>query len=199
MTRILVATRNPGKLREFEEALAPEGIEIVGLDALADAPIVRETGSSFDENARIKAEACSARTDLPVLADDSGLEVDALGGEPGVRSARYGGEGLDDAGRCRLVIDKLAGVPRERRRARFRCALALARGGRTIADFEGTVEGFILEEPRGENGFGYDPIFFHEGAGRTFAELSRAEKRALSHRGRALDGVRRYWRYLSGR
>ena len=194
MTRVLVATRNPGKLREFEEALAAEGIEVVGLDALADPPVVEETGATFEENARIKAEACSARTDLPVLADDSGLEVEALGGEPGVRSARHGGGGLDDAGRCLVVLEQLAGVPPERRRARFRCAIALARAGRTVAVFEGTVEGRILEEPRGENGFGYDPIFFHEDAGRSFAELSRPEKRSLSHRGRALDGVRRYWR-----
>ncbi len=208
MTRLVVATGNPGKLREFAAALSPAGIEVVGLDALSDRSPVEETGATFEQNARTKAEAYSLRTDLPVLADDSGLEVDALGGEPGVQSARYGGEParrrgepggesvLDDAGRCHLVLDRLRGVSPERRTARFRCVLAVARAGRTLAVFEGTVEGRILDAPRGSNGFGYDPIFFHEKAARTFAELSRAEKESLSHRGQAIrrllegDGLR---------
>jgi XTP/dITP diphosphohydrolase len=186
VTRLVVATLNAGKLREFAAAFSPAGIEVAGLDALDDRSPADETGATFEANARIKAEAYSLRTGLPVLADDSGLEVDALRGEPGVRSARYGEADLDDAGRCRLVLERLRGVPLTLRTARFRCALAVARAGRTLAVFEGAAEGRILDAPRGENGFGYDPIFFHEGAGRTFAELTRAEKKALSHRGQAI-------------
>ena len=186
MSRLLVATLNPGKLREFAASLSPAGIEVVGLEALDDLSPVEETGETFEENAKIKAEAYSLRSALPVLADDSGLEVDALQGEPGVRSARYGGAGLDDAGRCALVLERMRGVPPALRSARFRCVLAAARAGRTLAAFDGAVEGRILDAPRGENGFGYDPIFFHEGAGRSFAELTRAEKEALSHRGEAI-------------
>ncbi len=181
-----MATRNPGKLREFAAALAGSGIEVAGLDALDDPTPVEETGATFEENARIKAEGYSRRIAIPVLADDSGLEVDALGGEPGVLSARYGGEGLDDEGRCRLVLERLRGVPVEGRTARFRCALAVARAGQTLTVYEGAAEGRILEEPRGVGGFGYDPIFLDPVAGRTFAELSRAEKEARSHRGEAI-------------
>jgi XTP/dITP diphosphohydrolase len=186
VSRLVVATLNPGKLREFAAALAAAGIEVAGLESLDDHAAVEETGATFEENARIKAEGYSARTALPVVADDSGLEVDALDGEPGVRSARYGGEGLDDAGRCRLVLERLRGVPEVERTARFRCLLAVARAGRTLAIFDGAVEGRILAEPRGANGFGYDPIFFHPAAGRAFAELTRDEKAVLSHRGEAI-------------
>jgi XTP/dITP diphosphohydrolase len=194
LSRILVATANPGKLREFEAALAAAGIEAVGLAALSDPAPVEETGATFEENARIKAEAYSQRTDLPVLADDSGLEVDALNGEPGVLSARYGGPGLSDGDRVRVVVRKLAGVPKSQRAGRFRCVLAVARAGKVLGTFEGVVEGRILDEPRGKGGFGYDPIFFHEGVGWAFGELSLEEKQALSHRGKAirsfLDAVR---------
>ena len=192
MTRLLVASSNPGKLREIGQALAQAGIEVVGLEALADATPVEETGRTFEANARLKAEAFSLRTELPVLADDSGIEVDALGGVPGVASARFGGGRLDDAGRNRLLLARLreadAASP-ERRGARFRCVLAVARGGRTLATFEGVVEGRILDEPRGANGFGYDPLFFHPPSGRTTAEMSTAEKQAVSHRGRALAAL----------
>jgi XTP/dITP diphosphohydrolase len=186
MTRLLIATANPGKLQEFSVALASSGIEVIGLDVLEDRTPVEETGSTFEENARLKAEEYSKRTSLPVLADDSGLEVDALDGEPGVRSARYGGAGLDDVERCRLVLEKLRGVPPEKRGARFCCVLVVARAGRVLGTFEGQARGRILYEPRGKNGFGYDPVFFHEGAGKTFAELSRSAKEALSHRGEAI-------------
>ena len=184
--RIVVATANPGKLVEFAAALTPAGFEVVGLDALDDRTPVEETGDSFEANARLKAEGYSARTDLPVLADDSGLEVDALGGEPGVHSARYGGPDLDDRERYRLVLEKLKGVPDEQRTARFRCVLALARGGETIATFDGVVEGRITHEPRGDGGFGYDPVFFHPGIGKAFGEISRKDKEGLSHRGKAI-------------
>jgi len=184
--RIVLATGNPGKLAEFAAALEPVGFEVVGLDALDDRTPVKETGETFEENARLKAEGYSARTDLPVLADDSGLEVDALGGEPGVRSARYGGAGIDDRKRYELVLERLRGVAPEKRTARFRCVLALARAGRTVGIFEGVVEGRISDEPRGDGGFGYDPVFFHEGIGRTFGEIGREEKETLSHRGQAI-------------
>ncbi len=186
MRKLLVATSNPGKLREFARALEGAGIEVVGLEALDDPSEVPETGSTFEENARIKAEAYSRRTDLPVLADDSGLEVEALGGAPGVLSARLGGPGVSDEQRCRILLERLQDVPAERRRARFRCVLVLAQGGRAVASFEGVVEGRIAEEPRGRGGFGYDPVFFHEGVGRTFGELAPGEKEAVSHRGAAI-------------
>ncbi len=186
MKRLVVATGNPGKLREFRAALAREGVEVLGLDALARVPDVEETGSTFERNARLKAEAYSRETDLPVLAEDSGLEVDALGGEPGVLSARYGGPGLDDRGRVGLLLERLGDVPDERRTARFRCLLAAARHGRVLAVFEGSVEGRVGREPRGENGFGYDPVFIHEALGRTFAEIGGDDKERLSHRGQAI-------------
>jgi XTP/dITP diphosphohydrolase len=186
LTRLVVATANQGKLREFEAALAAAGIDVAGLDALGDSNPVDETGSTFEENAKLKAEQYSLRTKLPVVADDSGLEVDALGGAPGVHSARYGGEGYDDRGRNQLVLDRLAGVPDEKRTARFRCVLVVAREGRTLATFEGVVEGRILHEQRGTNGFGYDAVFFHEGIQRGFGEITLERKQALSHRGQAI-------------
>lgn len=186
MIRVVVATSNPGKIREFGAALAGTGIETSGLDSLADRSPVEETGSTFEENAKIKAEAYSLRTDLAVLAEDSGLEVDALGGEPGVLSARFGGPDLDDPGRCRLVLRRLEGIPDDARAARFHCVIAVARHGATLSTFHGVVEGHILRQARGTNGFGYDPIFFHPGIGRTFGEITREEKQSLSHRGRAI-------------
>ena len=191
MKRLLVATMNPGKVRELAAALAPSGIELFGLDHLDDRGEVEETGATFEENAKLKAEGYSLRTELPVVADDSGIEVDALGGEPGVRSARYGGAGLDDTDRYLKLLEALRGVPDERRTARFRCVLAVARAGRTLATFEGVVEGRILHEPRGENGFGYDPLFFHPESGRGFAELTTAEKQRYSHRGQAIAALLR--------
>jgi len=189
MKRLLVASSSAGKLRELGHALARSGIEVVGLETLPDPTPVEETSRTFEENARLKAEAFSSRTDLPVLADDSGIEVDALGGAPGVESARFGGPGLDDQARNRLLLRRLreAGAREpEQRTARFRCVLAVARAGRILATFDGVVEGRILEEPRGDNGFGYDPLFFHAPSGCTTAELSTAEKQAVSHRGRAI-------------
>jgi len=190
MKRLLVATLNSGKIREFAHALIPEGIEVVGLDSLGEVAPVEETGATFEENARLKAEAYSLHTDLPVLADDSGIEVDALDGAPGVQSARFGGPDLDDDGRNRLLVERLSDVTDpDRRAARFRCVLALARGGRTMATFDGVVEGRILDEPRGNNGFGYDPLFFHLPSGCTTAELSPSAKQAISHRGQAIAAL----------
>jgi XTP/dITP diphosphohydrolase len=186
MPALVVATGNAGKIRELSAALSPAGIEVLGLDALADRTPIEETGSTFEENARLKAEGYSRRTPHPVLADDSGLEVDALGNGPGVLSARYGGPTLSDPDRCREILRALADVPDGKRGAKFRCVLAVAREGRTLATYEGTVEGTILREMRGCNGFGYDPIFFHAPSGRAFAELTREEKDAVSHRGQAI-------------
>jgi XTP/dITP diphosphohydrolase len=188
MKRLLVATMNPGKIREIAQALDASGIEVFGLDHLGDVEDVEETGQTFEANARLKAEAYSLLTELPVLADDSGIEVDALGGDPGVRSARWGGPGLDDAGRCRLLLERIAEVAEpEKRGAQFRCVLALAAGGETLATFEGVVDGRLLTEPLGENGFGYDPIFFHPASGCTTAQLSTADKQRISHRGLAIE------------
>lgn len=190
MERLLVATLNPGKVREIARALTPAGIHIVGLDYLHDKTPVEETGSTFEENARLKAEGYSLRTELTVLADDSGLEVDALDGAPGVESARYGGPDLDDEGRNRLLVEALRGVSDPAKRtARFRCVLAVARRGRTLATFLGVIEGRILEEPRGSNGFGYDPLFFHPDSECTAAELTAVEKHRVSHRGQAIDAL----------
>jgi XTP/dITP diphosphohydrolase len=172
-----------------------------GLASLADYPglaLPAEGEASYAANALAKARAVAAATGLPTLADDSGLEVDALGGRPGVRSARYGGPGLTDAERCRRLLDELAGVPPERRTARFRAVIALvdpARGRE--ATVEGVAEGRILEAPRGAGGFGYDPVFSYPPLGATFAELPPEVKNRVSHRGQALArarGVLEGWR-----
>jgi XTP/dITP diphosphohydrolase len=183
---IVLATGNPGKIKECAAFLGPAGFTVLGLDALTDQTPVEETGDTFEANAKLKAEGYSLRTPHLLLADDSGLEVDALGGGPGVLSARYGGPDLTDPERCTAVLAALAGTPDDKRTARFRCVLALAKAGRTLATFDGVVEGTILRAPRGANGFGYDPIFFHAPSGCAFAELTREEKERVSHRGQAL-------------
>jgi XTP/dITP diphosphohydrolase len=190
MQRLLIATLNPGKVREFAAALAPTGIEIFGLDSLDDTTEVEETGATFEENARLKAEGYSLRTDMLVLADDSGLEVDALGKEPGVLSARYGGPGLDDEERNRHLLEQLRDTrDPEKRTGRFRCVLALAHAGQTLAVFPGAVEGRILEEAVGQGGFGYDPLFYHPESGCGFAELTTEQKQRVSHRGQAIASL----------
>jgi XTP/dITP diphosphohydrolase len=192
---VVAATANPGKLAELAAALEPAGIEVAGFDTLSDTTEVEETGTTFEDNARLKAEAYSLRTELPVVADDSGLEVDALDGAPGVYSARYGSPELTDVARCRVLLKALTDVPEPERTARFRCVLAVAKTGNVLATFEGAAEGTILTRPRGKGGFGYDPVFFHPGVGRAFGELTREEKEALSHRGEAIrrlvEAVRR--------
>lgn len=195
---ILVATSNAGKLRDFAGAAAPFGIAIAGIPHFSSLPEVVEDGATFEENARKKAESYSlAAPGELVLADDSGLEVDALGGAPGVRSARYGAEGpdtgegnapernADDEANNTRVLRELASVAAEQRGARFVCVLAAARDGQTLRIFRGAAEGIILEAPRGQNGFGYDPLFYFPQIGKTFAELSAEEKAHYSHRGEA--------------
>ena len=180
---LVVATRNPGKLEEMRELLGVTDWDVEELPA--DVPEYEETGSTFAENARGKALHASNFTDLPVLADDSGLEIDVLGGEPGVHSARYIDPTADQDKRNRAVLEKLQDVPPDQRAARFICHLVLAHRGRVIFETEGRCEGFITQEPRGTGGFGYDPIFRVQGLERTFAELTSEEKSARSHRGAA--------------
>ena len=190
MMKLLIATRNPGKVREYEKLLAGLPLELThpaqeGLDIE-----VAETGASFADNARLKATAYARASGLLTLADDSGLEVDALGGEPGIRSARYAGSGASDEERYRLLLEKLRGVPWEERTARFRCAIAVATPEGQIHTAEGTCEGIIAFEPREEHGFGYDPVFYFQEYGMTMAELPPDVKNKISHRARAAQGVR---------
>lgn len=189
MTELVVATRNPGKLREISHLLAGAGIAVVGLDGLPGLPEVVEDGATFADNAVKKAETIAALTGRACLADDSGLVVDALAGAPGVHSARYAGSQGDDAANNRRLLRELAGVPADRRQAAFCCVMALCRPGAPTALFTGRVTGRILTEPRGQGGFGYDPLFLVDGCDRTMAELPLDEKNRLSHRGQALRQV----------
>jgi XTP/dITP diphosphohydrolase len=186
---VLVSTRNAHKLVEIRQILGPS-FELLDLSCVPALGEVQETGTTFEENAALKALAASAHFDGWVLADDSGLEVDALGGAPGVRSARFSGEGATDVTNRALLLEKLATVPADQRSARFRCVIALARGGEVLAHFSGAVEGAIIQSEQGAGGFGYDPLFVPEGFGETFAELGAETKNRLSHRGRALAGLK---------
>jgi XTP/dITP diphosphohydrolase len=181
--RILLASTNRGKVVELRHILDQAGVEVIGLDDLATTEEI-ETGSTFTENALLKARYYQKRSGLPTMADDSGLEVDALGGAPGVHSARYGGASASDTDRVNRLLDALKDVPPERRGARFVCVAAFAWHGGDQT-FIGEALGTILTEPRGEDGFGYDPIFFYVPMGKTFAELTATEKAEVSHRGRA--------------
>jgi XTP/dITP diphosphohydrolase len=189
LTKLLVATNNPGKVREYEELLAdlPVSLEITFPAQEGLTLEVEESGASFEENARIKARAYAQASGLLTLADDSGLEVDALSGAPGVHSARYGGPGADDADRYRKLLKSLADVPVGQRSARFRCVVALATPDGIMHTTDGVCEGEIGSAPRGQHGFGYDPVFVVKGYdGRTMAELSPELKNRISHRARAL-------------
>ncbi len=188
MLKLLIATNNLNKVQELREILSdlPLAITTPADKGLNLDP--EETGATFEENAIIKARAFAQASGLLTLADDSGLEVDTLGGEPGIYSARYGGTAKDDhAGRNRLVLDKLAAlnVPWSERTGRFRCVIALATPDRLIGTVEGVVEGYIAYEPKGSGGFGYDPIFFVSEFNQTLAEVPSPQKHSISHRGRA--------------
>jgi len=187
---LVLATRNPGKIKEIRETLSGLGLAFRTLSDFPDISEIHEDGTTFQENAKKKALTVARATGLPALADDSGLEVDALGGAPGVRSARFAGEGADDLSNNRKLLDLLRDVPPERRTARFRCALALAFPDGRVYTVEGTCEGRIVEDPAGEGGFGYDPLFLVLEEGRTFAQMTREEKNRISHRGRALSKLR---------
>lgn len=192
MMRIAVATRNPGKLREIRAALSGIASQIVSLDDLSISIDLKEEGKTYDENARMKAQRLLAATETYSLADDSGLEVHILDGFPGVQSARFAGA-VSDADRNALLVARLreTGLPQEEWTARFRCVLAFAVPGRRrpapVHIFRGACEGRILPEPRGDAGFGYDPIFYLPELDCTLAELSVEEKNRISHRGRALE------------
>lgn len=182
----MLATRNQGKVSELEQLLAGTGIAVVSLAAFPAAPEVEETGETFAANALLKAQAAARHTGLVALADDSGLEVDALGGRPGVYSARFAGPHASDADNNRKLLDLLASVPDAQRTCRFRSAVAIVRPDGRSDVAEGACEGRVLHSPRGTDGFGYDPLFLVPELGKTFAELSIDEKNQISHRGRAL-------------
>jgi XTP/dITP diphosphohydrolase len=190
--RLVLATLNTAKGQELAALLHGVPFEIVTLAALRpDTTPPAETGSSYAENALLKARAASALTGDLVLADDSGLEVDALGGAPGIHSARFGGPNLTDDERIRRLLGALEGVEGARRTARFRCVVALVEPGREERVTEGVVEGLIADAPRGTGGFGYDPVFVYPPLGRSFGELSEVQKAGVSHRGRAIAAARR--------
>ena len=187
---VYCATGNPGKLREFRLAAERFGVDIVELPDFKQIPACEETGRTFEENAILKARYYGQHAPGRLFADDSGLEVDALDGRPGVVSARYAGPGATDAMNNALLLGNLRG--REDRHARFVSVIALANRGELIRTFRGVVEGEILEEPRGTEGFGYDPLFYYPPYGRSFGEISMEEKMAVSHRGKALTALFRY-------
>lgn len=188
MPRLVVATRNAHKTGEIRGLLAGR-FEVLDVTSFPGLPLIEETGATFLENATLKATGISREIDGLVVSDDSGLEVDALAGAPGVWSSSYGGEEGNHARNNARLLRELAGVPAGKRSARFRCTMVVARRGGVLAHFDGTVEGRILEQARGAGGFGYDPLFVAAGHGRSFAEMTTAEKNGLSHRARALAKV----------
>ena len=185
---IVVASRNTGKVHEFRNLLAPLGSRILSLNDISLDVELDETGNSFGENARLKAIGYSRLTPFPVLADDSGLEVEALGRRPGIHSARYAGPHASDSDRVRKLLEELKESDGGRD-ARFVCALALAREGSLLLESQGTCSGIITMESRGTNGFGYDPVFLFPELNKTFAELSEFEKNLHSHRARAVASL----------
>jgi XTP/dITP diphosphohydrolase len=194
VTRVVLATGNAGKARELQALLTGSGMEIV-LQSGLGVRAAEETGLSFIENALLKARNAAAQTGLPAIADDSGLEVDALKGEPGIHSARYAGPQASDADNLQKLLQELHGVPAAKRSARFRCVLVYIRHGRDPAPLvcEGVWEGRILDAPRGTNGFGYDPVFLVPDRNCSSAELPSDEKNRLSHRGQALAKLAAHW------
>lgn len=192
---IVLATRNEGKIQELDRMLRDQGIQVKGLKDYPDCPDVEEDGETFEQNAAKKAETISKIIGLPTLADDSGLEVDALDGEPGVYSARFAGPRATDEENIQKLLERLKGIPTENRHARFRCALAYAAPGRETWACEGRCEGIISLEPQGNGGFGYDPIFYLPKLEKTMAQLTKSEKNEISHRGKA---VRQFVEALPG-
>ena len=188
--KLLLATTNQGKLREYKSLLNGIPFELVTMAEEGIITIVDEVGENLEENAGLKAIALAKESRLLSLADDSGLEVDALGGEPGRLSARYAGENASDAERVDYLLQRLEDVPRENRTARFRCVIALAEPDEKVEYYSGECEGIIVFEPKGERGFGYDPIFYLPDYDKTMAELSMDVKNRISHRGKAAEKVR---------
>jgi XTP/dITP diphosphohydrolase len=188
---LLLATHNPHKVREFGQLLG-ENFKLLDLTAFPEIAIPEETGRTFKENAILKAKAASRNLPHLMIADDSGLEVDALGGAPGIYSARYAGQSQNAAANIDKLLRELAAqkIPREKRSARFRCVIALARNGNVLGMFEGVVEGTIVDPPRGSGGFGYDPVFLPAGFAQTFAEMPPELKNKISHRAKAIAALR---------
>lgn len=187
--KLVLATKNLGKVREMAGLLEPHGIELVSLQDFPGIGEIEEDGGTFRENAIKKASVTCEQTGLMALADDSGLEVDHLDGAPGVHSARFAGESKDDTANNTKLLDLLEDVPAEGRTARFRCVIAIAVPGGWVYTAEGACEGVIIGEPRGDGGFGYDPLFYLPEYGKTFAELDLETKNQISHRGKALAGA----------
>lgn len=187
LKKIIIATANKGKARDFKKLLEPLGFVIETLADYPDLPEVIETGYTFEENARLKAETISKSLQLPVLADDSGLMIEVLHGQPGVFSARFAGEDKNDSANNAKVLAMLGEIQPENRQARFHCTLVLAHPEKDSLVVEGEVEGQIAKFPRGENGFGYDPLFYYPELDKTFGEMTDEEKNTISHRARALE------------
>lgn len=185
---LVIATRNPGKTSEIRDLLTVFPVEIKNLDDFGPIPVVEEDGQTFDDNAYKKASFAARILGLPALADDSGLVVEALGGAPGVLSARYAGENASDEQRCAKLLQEMIG--KANRRAAFECVISIAVPSGPALTYEARCEGLIAEEPAGQNGFGYDPIFFYPPLKKTFAQLSREEKSRVSHRGRVLNEMK---------
>lgn len=190
MEEILIATKNQGKAKDFEQLFAPFNIRVKTLLDMENAIDVEEDGTTFQENAIKKAETIAREFNIPTLADDSGLIVDALDGRPGVYSARYAGMNKDDQANLNKVLDELKNVPEGKRSARFHCSLALALPGKKTVVVDGTCDGVITQEPIGDNGFGYDPIMFIPALDKTMAQLSKQEKNEISHRANALKHLK---------
>jgi XTP/dITP diphosphohydrolase len=189
--KLVIATNNRNKIREIKDKFADiSGLELVPLNDFPDPPLVIEDGSSFRENAYKKAREIASYAGTPSMADDSGLAVDALQGRPGIYSARYGGESANDAERNRMILEEMRGVPVERRGARFICVIAIVFPDGRSFFAEGSCEGVIAETMKGSHGFGYDPIFYLPGHGKTMAELPLNEKNRISHRAKALEAAR---------
>ena len=194
---LLLATRNAHKMREFRELLGP-GFDVIDLSSFPEIAIPEETGRTFEENATLKAIAASKQLPSLVITDDSGLEVEALGGAPGIFSARYAGENAGDVSNVDKLLRELRkqNIATEKRSARFRCVIALAQNGKLLGVFEGFVEGKIVDPPRGSGGFGYDPIFEPNGFDQTFAEMTPESKNKISHRGQAIAALRKALREI---
>ncbi len=190
MTKIIFATGNQDKMREIREIMADMDVEIQSMKEAGIQADIVEDGETFEDNARIKAQAIANDTDAIVLADDSGLEIDYLNKEPGVYSARYMGEDTSYTIKNQALLDRLQGVPKEKRTARFVCAIAAVLPDKEVLVTRQTMEGYIGNEPEGENGFGYDPIFYLDEFGCSSAALTREQKNAISHRGKALRAMR---------
>ena len=186
MNTIVVATQNKGKVKEIKEMLLGLNVDVKTMGEVGIDIDIEENGTTFEENALIKARAISALTDAIVIADDSGLEIDYLGKEPGVYSARYLGEDTPYEEKNKIIMERLLGVPKEKRTARFVCVMAMCQKGKPEVTTRGVIEGYIGDHAEGENGFGYDPIFFVDALGTSTANISMEEKNKISHRGQAV-------------